>query len=181
MDKYCTLGQQILKVFAKYVDAQNQEASKNIDYKDFKKFKELKPTQKYLAEIIGCKTTNLSAYLKGNIKIPKPLILDITEKLHLRSKDFLELAKLFALQKNELIETIPEEEYPNAKDIISNINNSLILAITANLLFEIVKQKNSISIQTRMHQYGKFGNLRELLTENFNLYTISEIAKILLD
>lgn len=134
MAEYCAIGQCIMDLFTAYIERKNAENFNKLDYETFKQgkhiFKPAKSTQAELSKLLDNNTSNISAYLKGQIKIPKEMVLDITEKFELNCEDFLKLAKQFTLQETELISSD-----------VKSINELFIKAVTANLLYELTKRK----------------------------------------
>lgn len=182
MDKKSELGMFIMNLFKRFIDSQNRNECEGKDYKEIKKFKPQKPTQAKLAEILNNNTSNISAYLNGEIKIPMPLILDIAEKLDVTSEDFLKIAKLFAMQDTDSTESVSTLKN---EAIIDKINLSFSEAVTAKLLYEFYRTKAPSFIKKRWR--GEDFYRMNRLHEKYNTFYIvnsisnSEIAKLLFD
>ena len=185
MAKYCAIGQCIMDLFTAYIERKNAENFNKLDYETFKqgklKFKPAKPTQAALSKILNNNTSNISAYLKGQIKISKEMILDITEKLELNSEDFLKLAEQFALQENIMVlGPIPSHKNEIVSKKIDAINKSFINAITANLLFEILRKKYSSNLDEQAYLSNTLSSILDYFKDGISSYTIKEISKKLL-
>ena len=182
-DNKLELGTFIMDIFKRFINSQNEKEWERLGFEGRNKFKPQKATQAKLAEILEEKKTNLSAYLSGNIKIPMEMIFDIAEKLEVTSKDFLELAKLFAMQDPAYC----IESDSNSKDIpvIDKINQSFAESVTAKLLFEFYKKRAPAFMKKRWRTNNLYKMNR--LHEKYNtFYTVnnssnSEIAEILFD
>ena len=183
MDKKSELGNFIMAIFKNFIESQNEKECKGKDYKAIKAFKPQKATQAKLAEILENNTSNISAYLNGEIKIPMSLILDIAEKLDVTSEDFFELAKLFAMQD---IEFIVSDYSSKDMPIITKINQSFIESVTARLLFEFYKTKAPTFMEKRWDTayFGRMNRLHEKYNKTFYIVNSTpnlEIAKIIFD
>lgn len=172
-----------MELFGTYVDKQNQEASDKLDYKQRKTFKPMKANQATLAQFLDKTTSNTSNKLIGITYISKEEVLDLTEKLDLNGPQFIELAKLFAQQKNIMVlEPIPAHKNKLVSDKIEAINESFINAIIANLLFEINLKKYS----SRLDEYsfwdrnGKFASIMDHIKLGMTSSDINKIASALL-
>lgn len=182
MDKKSELGKFIMAIFEKFIESQNDKQCKGKDYKEIKKFKPQKATQAKLAEILNNNTSNISAYLNGEIKIQMEMIFNIAEKLEVTSEDFLKLAKLFAMQETSFLIESDSKDMP----AINKINQSFIDSITAKLLFEFYKTKTPSYLKKRWGTDSLYKI--ESLHDEFNspYYFINnksniKIAKLLFD
>lgn len=172
-----------MELFSAYIDKQNQEASDKLNYKERKTFKPMKANQATLAQFLDKTTSNISNKLIGITCISKEEVLELTEKLDINGPQFIELAKLFAQQKNIMVlGPVPTHENEWVSKKIESIYESFINAITTNLLFEIILKKypSRIAEYSYLDRNGTFASIMNRIKSNMSSFDIKEIAADLL-
>lgn len=182
MAEYCPIGEYIMELFSAYIDKQNQEVSDKLDYNQRKTFKPVKANQAALAKFLGKTTSNISNKLIGITYVSKDEVLEITDKLQLNGQQFIELARRFALQDNIMVlGPVPSHQNKDVSKKIDAINESFINAITANLLFEIIRKKYSSNLDEHSLYFNKnLSSILDHLKDGISSYDIKEISKLLL-
>lgn len=187
MDGYCEIGNCIMELLTEYVGRKNEETFKNLNYATMKslgKLPGIKANQAELAKLLGKPKSTLSSIIKGETYVSKDLVLELTDKLELESRNFLRLAKLFAVQGNILpLGLIPEHQNKDIVVISKAINDSFVYSVIARLLFEICStryEKKMLDYSYWSYSNTTLGTIMKKLQVP-NPFNIEEVAKTLLD